>query len=396
MSFSLLEDFAKAIENGDSKQIEFLLDTGSIDINDRLPREHNPPPLVFAVRCEARDIDIVKTLLNAGADIDGCDDNRQTVLFAATSTGSIDVVNVLLAHRSRPDLDIKDKTTNQSSLELSLRYGHERDFHRISVALINAGASLADLSGPLSTFASRSTSAIQALLNRGVAVNLLCDFINSTPLHMLAFRRDCDADGGEVEAVIQMLINDCGVDLEARDACEWTCTFAAASALNSIALRCFIDAGADVNRVTRAGHTALHSVSDYNCAILLLAAGANVNARSRDGRAPFQPGVTVGWNWTSILPAFVAAGGDASDVYGPNFTDLDAERVETARRDIARTRLDFVRHRAFQLCVGLHSLNLDALQTCEILQHACGRLAHLIAFHQWWAISTTVKHFHRH
>jgi hypothetical protein len=53
----VLEDFAKAIEIGDSKQIESLLASGSIDVNARLSREFNPPPLVLAVTCEARRVD---------------------------------------------------------------------------------------------------------------------------------------------------------------------------------------------------------------------------------------------------------------------------------------------------------------------------------------------------
>jgi hypothetical protein len=49
----LLEDFAKAIEIGDSNQIKSLLASGSIDINAILPREFNPPPLVLAVTCRS-------------------------------------------------------------------------------------------------------------------------------------------------------------------------------------------------------------------------------------------------------------------------------------------------------------------------------------------------------
>jgi hypothetical protein len=76
---SLLEDFAKAIEIGDSNQIESLLASGSIDVNARLPREFNPPPLVLAVTCEARRVDtlcIVEMLLSAGAHIECVDDEN--------------------------------------------------------------------------------------------------------------------------------------------------------------------------------------------------------------------------------------------------------------------------------------------------------------------------------
>jgi hypothetical protein len=49
--------------------------------------------------------------------------------------------------------------------------------------------------------------------------------------------------------------------------------------------------------------------------------------------------------------------------------------------------------RAFQICVGLQSFRLSALQLCEILMHSFGALGSLILFHQWWVIATKVKHF---
>jgi hypothetical protein len=45
-----LEIVAKAIDRGKPTQIESLLASGSINVNARLPREFNPPPLVLAVR----------------------------------------------------------------------------------------------------------------------------------------------------------------------------------------------------------------------------------------------------------------------------------------------------------------------------------------------------------
>jgi hypothetical protein len=107
----------------------------------------------------------------------------------------------------------------------------------------------------------------------------------------------------------------------------------------------------------------------------------------------------------TILNCFVAvdANLDAMDNHGVTvrhqlarlevvIVDID---VESARRRIAKIRLDLVRNRAMQFCIGLQPLGLDALQMCEILQHACcrGRLAQLIPFHIWWKIATTVKHF---
>jgi hypothetical protein len=64
-------------------------------------------------------------------------------------------------------------------------------------------------------------------------------------------------------------------------------------------------------------------------------------------------------------------------------------------RAVESPRLDSIwcAERAFQICVGLQSFRLNALQLCEILMHSFGALGSLIAFHQWWAIATTVKHF---
>jgi hypothetical protein len=73
-----------------------------------------------------------------------------------------------------------------------------------------------------------------------------------------------------------------------------------------------------------------------------------------------------------------------------------ADEIDAARRRIAKARLDLVRERAFQICLGLQPLDINALQLCEILMHSFGALGSLIAFHQWWAIATKVKHFRDH
>jgi ankyrin repeat protein len=88
---SLLEDLANAIKTGDSSCVKSLLESGLIDVNARLPREHNPPPLVFAVQWNARRIDIVEQLLSAGALVDGVDDNEETVCHAAVAC-NVDVL----------------------------------------------------------------------------------------------------------------------------------------------------------------------------------------------------------------------------------------------------------------------------------------------------------------
>jgi ankyrin repeat protein len=381
-----LEIFAKAIDRGKSTPIESLLASGSINVNARLPRQFNPPPLVLAVRHVACRVDIVEMLLNAGAHIDGVDDKGKTACFFAVQTRNADVLTQLLARR--PNLELKDKS-NRTPLRFSLKFNGEAG-DCLSVMLINAGASLDGLpDGSLCRLTARSTSAIQALLNRGVVVSQLRDARNFTPLHEISLH----SWSAGVDAAANMLINVGGVDVEARTSQQITCTALATFYSRYEALRCFINAGADVNCVDEFEQTPLHRVTDYRCSVLLLAAGANINVRNWRGLNAFQEAEFR--QRDSVLPAFIASGADPSDLFAPNVATIDAEQVEMTRRDIAKARLDFVRIRAMQVCIGLQSLRLDALQLCEILQLSFSPVAHLIAFHQWWAIATTVKHFHQ-
>jgi ankyrin repeat protein len=386
---SLVEDFAKAIESGDSSQVESLLTNGSIDVNARLPRDNNPPALVFAVMCDKCGIDIVGMLLDAGARIDDVDDLGQTACFTAALFRRGDVMASLLERR--PNLEIKSRSFHATPLHFLLTQ-IASECVDIAIMLINAGASL-DVSpyhSALGWFASASTAAIEALINRGVVMNQLLDAGNLTPLHAIA-RRPAWTD---VDAVANMLINDCGVDVEARNVQGESCAHFAARSGNDIALRCFIDAGADVNCANRNGRTPLYNVYSYACSILLLVAGANVHARDREGLTALtslQCKPTC--HWRAILHTLLAAGADPSDLSEQSVALVDPAYVEYARREIAATRLEFVRKRAIEVCFGLQSLQLDALQMCEILKHACGPVAHVVAFHQWWSIATTVKHF---
>jgi hypothetical protein len=138
-----------------------------------------------------------------------------------------------------------------------------------------------------------------------------------------------------------------------------------------------------------------------SCVELLLALGADVRLVDEWGNSHFAI------RSPASLCAVVAAGGnlDQPDNKGETprmvatrleFPLPTAAEIDVARRQIAKTRLDLVRERAFQICVGLQSFRLNALQLCEILMHSFGAIGSVILFHQWWAIATKVKHFRDH
>lgn len=145
------------------------------------------------------------------------------------------------------------------------------------------------------------------------------------------------------------------------------------------------------------------SARGVKCFELLLALGANVNLRGYSGETACREAAF--YRNRAALCACLAFGADMDEVdnFGRTTRDFvvrsgwrlptDAE-IDAARRRIARVRLDLVRQRAFQVCIGLQSLNLDALCMCEILMQSCGSFVSLIDFHQWWNIATAIKHFH--
>jgi hypothetical protein len=113
--------------------------------------------------------------------------------------------------------------------------------------------------------------------------------------------------------------------------------------------------------------------------------------------------VRVNWPWirgSHINDAYIlAAGAEESAVRSENlnfvrFSDIDNRgdiACDLARVALARQSL--VRARGVEVCIGLQSLRLDALQLCEIMTHACAPAAKHVPFHELWNIATMAKHF---
>jgi ankyrin repeat protein len=401
MSDRLLDDLATAIEQNDATLIKSLLANRDIDANVCLPRRTEPPALVHAAWFGR--VDIVELLLNAGARIDDVDIQGRSACHAAAVGDRTDVMCALLGHR--PNLGLRN-VDGETALQFAIK-SLAWSVDDIALLLIRAGAPLDDIGGEdLCRLAANSTSAVLTLMDHGVVVADVRDDLGQTPLHW-AVRFE-----SEDLAVLRLLVDVCGVDLEARtnDNERKSCTDIAVLNCRLDALRLFLLAGVDVNcDVAGWDEPLLHKAitsngRDIACLMLLLAAGADVASRDRNGRtacllaARVQPTPMM-----SFVHAMLAVG---ADLDAPDENDdtprqwlndsgiaVDAEQVESARREIAKMRLDFVRHRAVDVCIGLQSLRLDALQLCEILQRACGPLARVIGFHHWWRIATTVKHF---
>jgi ankyrin repeat protein len=377
---------AVAIESGDYKTIQTLIDTKVIDVNvtrfcyTDAPSLVYAPILVYAVR--HNQLAIVELLLRAGADIDKTDDfNRTACHLAAQFSNNVgdgddcNMLSLLLHHK--PNLGLKDYW-GHTAFERSLSDKN----YRAAELLIKAGTSLDGFN--LSYLAAISTGITRALIGRGIVVKELVNVFGRTPLHEAA------CNGLRDTSVLDMLVDTCGISLDARDLQEFTSVHLAAQYKNASTLRWLISAGADICYANNLNSICpLHCVADYQCAILLLAAGADAHARTAFGSTAFEM-FAAGGGDVRVFHAFLSASAHHISKYN---TWLDG--IEIARRDISKTRLDFVRQRALQVCVGLQSLNLPALLACEILLFACGPVAPVVAFHHWWQIATIVKHYHK-
>lgn len=407
MSSSAQHDFVDAIERNDSSRVEYFISSNAVDINELLQhqrwveaaRQVYAPALVLAT--ELGHVAIVDLLLQAGALIDKCDSIGMTACHTAAMKGHCDVLAQLLVRRA--NLDCRD-SRNRLPIDVAC---HHLKFDA-AACLIDAGASLENVDRSLlCDAAGRSISVINALLRRGVVVGELRFDDGGTALHSAALSDAFDS------ALLSALVNVCGIDIDVRDSDGATSSIGASSFGRDKQLAWFIDAGADTDCVDNGGRNALyHACRDAaaECVLLLIAAGTDVHRISADGDTALHAIARFSFSRSvedarTCVHALLSAGTniEAIDRRGVSARQALADRgvvvavdpaqVDAARRRIAKIRIDFVRRRALQICVGLHCLDLDALQTCEILLHACGPVAPLIPFHRWWAIATTVKQF---
>jgi ankyrin repeat protein len=425
---SSLQELSNAIQEHDESTVRSMLSSGLIDVNARMPGHHHNSSHVFQFAANYMSFVILEFLLNAGADINGRDLKGRTACHDAAAQRNIERLRFLHAHGA--DIGIAD-LNGHTPLDVVLRGISIHSMRPIVVALVELGAPLDFDNTMLYAVAAMGTTCIQALLDRGIAVNELRSENGATPLHFVDHMDELsdtvpvDIDGRPHlhffsepvdEPVSFTLVNTCGIDINARDSRGLTSCHEAASLHIVRKLRWLIEAGADIEIVDNDGRTPLHFVmSDsifprLHCVTLLLAAGANVYAQDNNGVTPCHIAAFLEHeaNAVSLVETLLASGAnDILDEKNHNgitprhvlayrkHTVGNDEAIQAARRRIAARRLDFVRKRALQVCIGLEPLKLDALQTCEILVHACGPIATLVPFHQWWKIAMTVKHFEK-
>lgn len=378
-----------------------MLSSGSVDVNARLLDEKGEESTALILAAERGHAALVEQLLRAEAEIDNQTQHGQTACHVATQNCRIDVLTLLLArgcdlsmldaeHRTPLDIAVTLKTNDQPA-----------------IALINAGASLYDDS-VVCEAAAMSPATAELVFALRDDLSLLRDSGGCTPCHLAVQRGRMDSC-----ATLDVLLRRANVGLHVCDRRDRTCVHSAAAENNADALYWLFEAGADLDAVDKHGWTPLHvacNANNFDATLALVAAGASVHPSDKGGRTACHlasnPADFVVEFSRVVLDLLLVCGADfdAADIFGitPRRLHLVAEgpspptveQLEHARRLIANAQLSRVRRRAFEVCVGLRPLDLAALQVCEILSYACGRIGTAIPFHIWWSIATATKHFH--
>jgi ankyrin repeat protein len=341
-----------AINDNETATASSLISSGSMNLNSK------PWPLHHAAQLGR--VEIMTMLLDAGADINAVEEKYHcTACRVAILNDHFDALKLLVERGA--NLGVVDSDGN-SLLANVVQYRRKELF--VTLLIDAVGAPLDGLSNYQLMELVKSVAVFNRLLARGVNFTAMRGEDGATLCHYVARNVTREDD-------LRFLLNVCGnEDNRGRSA--------------------LIDAAEKMKS---------------SCVELLLAHGADVDVVANDGQAACHR--AAHWRWPASLCAVVAAGGDLDQSDSKCETPRTiaarrhvalptADEINAARRRIAKTRIDLVRERAFQICVGLQSFRLSALQLCEILMHSFGAIGSLIAFHQWWAIATKVKHFRDH
>jgi ankyrin repeat protein len=377
-----------AIKMNDTTTASSLISSGSVNLNI------SPWPLHFAARYGR--VAIMTMLLDAGADINAVDNIQRTACHIAILCDQFDALKFLVERGA--NLGVVD-SDGRSVLS---RVAEPDRNERFALLLLDAGAPLDGLSPFHLMRLVKSVAVFNRLLARGVNFTAMRDADGATLCHHVVRNVTREDD-------LRVVCGACGNDaVHAVDNYGRTLLQLASSSGNESAVRVLVDFGADIDRQDSNGWTAVIGATRReasSCVELLLALGADVGVVAHSGQAACH--FAALFEQPASLCALVAAGGDLDQPNNKGETPRmiairqrvalpTADEIDAARRRIAKTRLDLVRERAFQICVGLQSFRLNALQLCEILMHSFGAIGSVIAFHQWWAIATKVKHFRDH
>jgi ankyrin repeat protein len=256
-----------AASQGDAPMIEALLQSGA-DANEQLPLGRRP--LMLAARSGR--VDAVRALLDGGADPNAREDARgTTALMQAADQGHADVIAVLL--EGGADVAAASKPVLRDGRTAALgKSGDPRNAVRQQVIAIICDQETPDLSRLNELVAETTEDAVLAeagevpSVRSGDPCNIQRDGLGFVFTSGRPNRQAREPDGGELTPLIY-----------------------AARAGSVEAARVLLEAGADVNQVSRYGWSPLLAATqnrNYQMGKFLIEHGADVNIANKGGWTP--------------------------------------------------------------------------------------------------------------
>lgn len=245
------------------------------DVNAQIKVSHLSSVLVKA--CEVQGIELAEMLIDAGADVNGCDDRGNFPLLRAIGRmvyRDDGLVHFLL--RKGADVNAINKLSDNATtaLQESLRKNHivVSYFLLAYGAKVNASIGRYGSSELGYAAAGGNIPLVRELLDRGANVNSAATTDQFTALQIAARRGDT--------AMVELLLEK-GADINAPG--ESTALQAAAETGETATVQLLLEKGADVN--APGFSTALQSAIEYGnfqLTLLLLEADADINAQARE------------------------------------------------------------------------------------------------------------------
>ncbi|KAF6810076.1 ankyrin repeat protein, partial [Colletotrichum plurivorum] len=257
--------------------------------------------------------EVVKVLLEKGADVSVADNHGFTPLFAASNGGHFEVVKVLLEKGA--DVSVADNN-GWTPLNAASIGGH---FEVVKVLLEEgADVSVADNNGwtPLTSASNGGhLEVVKVLLEKGADVSV-ADNNGWTPLTSAS-------NGGHLEVVKALLKK--GADVSVANNNGWTPLFAASNGGHLEVVKVLLEKGADVSVADNNGWTPLTSASNgghLEVVKVLLEKGADVSVADNNGWTPLYTASNSGH--LEVVKVLLEKGADVSVATHHGFTPLNA------------------------------------------------------------------------
>lgn len=375
-----------------------LLIAAKADVH--LPDDNGRSPLFLAASNENEKI--FEMLLAAGAIVsfDACDDRRSTLLHAAASNRNAAILEKLIAM----GFDVSARDIIGAT---PCHYAAASGGVACLQTLLAAGATL-DGDTIFAAAKNKCAQVLALVLSRGGSVSAR-DRVGRTPCHIAAAHVR--------EKSVVMLLN-AGANVNAVDHRGVSVLHSAVrhnidhcdfddddpERSRRAVVRLLLQRGADPKLLDNDGHAPVH-IAVASAMVVLFAHGVDVDAVTAGGLTRIQM-ISKSFAFLHVdeLATLLAARVDlrfresnrlGADELMSDDVEIE-EKFRNARACVPMQEWLLFRLRAHQVCVGLESLQLPALVTCEILSFMFGPRTSTVVFHRMWDVATLVKHFTRH